>query len=29
VRIREVYSTIEKDEIDALDYHFNLEGIDG
>lgn len=28
VRIREVYSTIEKDEIDALDYHFNLEGID-
>jgi len=29
VRIREVYNTIEKDEIDALDYHFNLEGIEG
>lgn len=29
VRIREVYSTIEKDEIDALDYHFNLEGTEG
>jgi len=26
VRIREVYGTIEKDEIDALDYSFNLEG---
>lgn len=29
VRIREVYGTIEKDEIDALDYSFNLEGTDG
>jgi multicomponent Na+:H+ antiporter subunit C len=28
VRIREVYSTIEKDEIDALDYRYNLEGTD-
>jgi len=26
VRIREVYGTIEKEEIDALDYTFNLEG---
>jgi multicomponent Na+:H+ antiporter subunit C len=29
VRIREVYGTIEKGEIDALDYSFNLEGTDG
>ncbi len=29
VRIREVYGTIEKDEIDKLDYRFNLEGTDG
>lgn len=29
VRIREVYGTIEKDEIDAQDYRFNLEGTDG
>jgi multicomponent Na+:H+ antiporter subunit C len=28
VRIREVYQTIEEDEIDALDYAFNLEGTD-
>jgi multicomponent Na+:H+ antiporter subunit C len=28
VRIREVYTTIEKDEIDALDYRYNLEGTD-
>ena len=26
VRIREVYKTIEEDEIDALDYAYNLEG---
>ena len=26
VRIREVYGTIEEDEIDALDYEINLEG---
>jgi multicomponent Na+:H+ antiporter subunit C len=26
VRIREVYGTIEEDEIDALDYQINLEG---
>ena len=26
VRIREVYGTIEEDEIDALDYKINLEG---
>lgn len=29
VRIREVYVTIEKDEIDAIDYEFNLEGTQG
>ena len=29
VRIREVYNTIEKDEIDAIDYRFNLEGTGG
>lgn len=29
VRIREVYATIEKDEIDAIDYEFNLEGTQG
>ena len=29
VRLREVYGTIEKDEIDALDYRFNLEGTAG
>lgn len=29
VRLREVYGTIEKDEIDALDYRYNLEGTDG
>lgn len=28
VRVREVYQTIEEDEIDALDYRFNLEGLD-
>ncbi|MGB0907832.1 MAG: cation:proton antiporter subunit C [Maricaulaceae bacterium] len=26
VRIREVYGTIEKDDMDALDYQYNLEG---
>lgn len=26
VRVREVYGTIEKEEIDRLDYQFNLEG---
>lgn len=26
VRVREVYKTIEEDEIDALDYAYNLEG---
>ncbi len=29
VRIREVYGTIENDEIDALDYRYNLEGTEG
>jgi len=29
VRIREVYGTIEEDGIDALDYHYNLEGTEG
>lgn len=29
VRIREVYNTIEKDEIETIDYRFNLEGTDG
>lgn len=28
VRIREVYGTIEEDGIDALDYHYNLEGVE-
>ena len=28
VRIREVYGTIEEDEINALDYTYNLEGTD-
>lgn len=28
VRIREVYQTIEEDEIEKLDYAYNLEGID-
>lgn len=28
VRIREVYQTIEEDEIEALDYAFNLEGVE-
>ena len=28
VRIREVYGTIEEDGINALDYHYNLEGTD-
>jgi len=26
VRIREVYGTIEEDDIETLDYHYNLEG---
>ena len=26
VRIREVYGSIEEDEIDRLDYKYNLEG---
>ena len=26
VRIREIYGTIEEDEIEALDYQYNLEG---
>ena len=28
VRIREVYGTIEEDEINALDYRYNLEGVE-
>jgi hypothetical protein len=28
VRIREVYQTIEMDEISAQDFQYNLEGID-
>jgi len=28
VRIREVYGTIEEDGIDALDHHYNLEGVE-
>ena len=28
VRIREVYGTIEEDGIDALDYQYNLEGVE-
>jgi multicomponent Na+:H+ antiporter subunit C len=28
VRIREVYGTIEEDEIEALDYRYNLEGVE-
>lgn len=28
VRIREVYGTIEEDEINAIDYRYNLEGTD-
>ena len=28
VRIREVYGTIEEDEINTLDYRYNLEGIE-
>lgn len=28
VRIREVYGTIEEDEISDLDYRYNLEGVD-
>jgi len=27
VRIREVYGTIEEDEIDQIDYQYNLEGV--
>ena len=29
VRIREVYGTIEEDEINRIDYRYNLEGTDG
>lgn len=29
VRIREVYGTIEEDEIQAIDYQYNLEGTQG
>ena len=29
VRIREVYGTIEEDDINAQDYRYNLEGIEG
>jgi multicomponent Na+:H+ antiporter subunit C len=29
VRVREVYGTIEMDAIDAADFDYNLEGIDG
>jgi len=28
VRIREVYGSVEEDEIDVIDYQYNLEGID-
>jgi len=28
VRIREVYGTIEEDDIDALDHRYNLEGVE-
>lgn len=28
VRIREVYGTVEEDEIDTIDYQYNLEGTD-
>jgi len=29
VRIREVYGTVEEDEIQAIDYQYNLEGTEG